>query len=161
MGLFEKFGEKFKLTLLIIKLMVYVVVITLAFGWSYILGIIIICVLILYPNVKSIIKSKEYISSKLLFKRFKVIIKSFFVVGIILLLFKVSALFGMFATIVLMFLLILFRVFKNREFFIKGMRNIETQIYGKSLDKENWDYKGQWREKKIKFKWMNKGVKKK
>ncbi len=148
----KKISKKYPLTTLIVKVIIYLLVLTQAFKYNYILGIIFISVLILYPHLKSIIKSKEYNSKDLIIRRLKLILKSFIVLSIILFVFQIASYFGILIVIILSFLFVLYRVWKHRDFFLNGMRDIETAIYGKSLDKENWNYKGEWRKKKIKFK---------
>lgn len=47
------------------------------------------------------------------------------------------------------------RIYQNREYFMFNTRLIETKIWGKPLDKENWE-KGELKNIKIKIDWRKK-----
>ena len=49
-----------------------------------------------------------------------------------------GATFGALGVLVLIILMSLFRVYRKKELYLEGMRDIETKIFGKPLDKELW-----------------------
>lgn len=58
--------------------------------------------------------------------------------------------YGLVGFIIFLLILVLYRLIKSRESLMTGIRNMETMIFGKPLDRDIWD-KGELKDTKIKF----------
>lgn len=75
-----------------------------------------------------------------------------FIVGLILVL-ETFGLKGLWGLLVLVLLISAFGIYRNRDMFMQIIRNIETTIWGKPLEKEWW---GKEKLPKIKIRWKRK-----
>ena len=86
----------------------------------------------------------------------KQIIKTIVMVMIVIIIFDKLSYFGLFGLFGILALVIGRRIWKNREMLMEGIRNIETLLWGKPLDKGTWkkgELKAKW--KRTKFVWKD------
>jgi len=80
--------------------------------------------------------------------------------GILYLLVEVfGKMYGVLGFILFLTFLGLLSLWRGRQFYMAALRNIETQIYGKPLDREYWkkgELKSLWKHRKLKIVWSKK-----
>ncbi len=133
-----------------LKIIIVLLIIIYSYKFSFLLGVVVITLLVMFPQATEIVKGKEYSSKHLMYKRLKKVGKVIIIIAILNLLFIVSSWLGLVGGLILWVSIILWRMHKKKDFFMEQMRKIETNIWGKPLDKENWEYPGEWRKYKLK-----------
>lgn len=89
--------------------------------------------LVLY--IYSKIKTKEFCLKDLI----KFIISTFITLCIILYTIKWLGTYGVIGFIFIIILLVAYRLIKQKEQYMEGLKEIETMIFGKPLDKDKWE----------------------
>jgi len=74
----------------------------------------------------------------------------FLLIGSLMLAAKLFGGWGIFGIIIFFAVFALIQLWRGRETYKLGMQNIETQIFGRPLEKDYWE-KGELKKKKIKF----------
>jgi len=83
----------------------------------------------------SSIKNKELKT----FKFIKLCITTYISILLIVSAIKWLGAYGIIGFVLIVIFFGAYKIYKQRKFFMEGMREIETMIFGKSLDKKNWD----------------------
>ena len=65
-------------------------------------------------------------------------VKAAIVLSIILYVMQLLGAYGVIGFIISIVLLVVYKLYKGKDMYLSGMRNIEEKIWGKPLDKENW-----------------------
>jgi len=63
--------------------------------------------------------------------------------------------YGMLGFVGFLIIITTYKVIKKREYYVTGLRTIESMIWKKPLDKELWD-KGEMKNTKVKIRWKKK-----
>ena len=84
---------------------------------------------------RKFIKQKELTLIKYFLKLVSTYLQIFLLVGFIRLFGK----YGVLGFVIIILGLVIYKIWKQWDFFINGIREIETMIFGKPLDKKNWN----------------------
>lgn len=87
-------------------------------------------------------------------------IKNIITIAIILIAVAFFEWWGFWGLVIFFFTFLIYRFYSRRDLFMVFLRDVETRIFGRALDKDNWD-KGEVKNTKFKFVWGKNARKKK
>lgn len=86
---------------------------------------------------------------------FKHVLQSFVTITIFVILIKYLGGFGVIGLFLIVILMVLFKLIKNKKQYFEALKTIETMIWQKPLDKDQWN-KGEFKNTKVKMVWRKK-----